>query len=83
MDWTKFDAPPVIPVFSVLAAAGVSFMDKTVRVETLADAIVAGIEGGRGPRDGVVGGGIAGDGPVSAHDLVHARMSGVHVEEEA
>ena len=45
-DWTKFDAPLVIPVFSVLAAAGVSFMDKTVRVETLADAIVVGIEGG-------------------------------------
>ena len=38
---------------------------------------------GRGPRDGVVGGGIAGDGPGSAHDLVHARGSGVHVEEEA
>ena len=47
-DWTKFDAPPVIPVFRVLAAAGVSFMDNTVRVETLADAIAAGIEGGGG-----------------------------------
>ena len=45
-DWTKSEAPPVIPVFSVLAAAGVSFVEKTVRVETLADAIAAGIEGG-------------------------------------
>ena len=35
-------------MFSVLAAAGVSFIGKTVRVETLVDAIVAGIEGGRG-----------------------------------
>ena len=45
-EWTKFDAPPVIPVFSVRAAAGASFTEKTVRVETLADAIAAGIEGG-------------------------------------
>ncbi|KAL7544381.1 hypothetical protein ACHAWF_013867 [Thalassiosira exigua] len=45
-DWTKFDVLPVIPVFNAAAAIGVPFMDKTVRVETLADAIVAGIEGG-------------------------------------
>jgi len=44
-DWTKFDVLPVIPVFNVAAAVGVPFVDKTVRVETLADAIVAGIEG--------------------------------------
>lgn len=44
-DWTKFDVLPVIPVFNVAAAVGVPFVDKTVRVETLADAIVAGLEG--------------------------------------
>ena len=44
-DWTKFDVLPVIPVFNLAAAIGVPFVDKTVRVETLADAIVAGIEG--------------------------------------
>merc|ERR1712127_648013 len=44
-DWTKFDVLPVIPVFNVAAAVGVPFVDKTVRIETLADAIVAGIEG--------------------------------------
>ena len=43
-DWTKFDVLPVIPVFNLAAAVGVPFVDKTVRVETLADAIVAGIE---------------------------------------
>lgn len=43
-DWTKFDVLPVIPVFNVAAAVGVPFVDKTVRVETLADAIVAGLE---------------------------------------
>jgi len=45
-DWTKFDVLPVIPIFNIAAAVGVPFVDKTVRVETLADAIVAGIEGG-------------------------------------
>lgn len=44
-DWTKFDVLPVIPVFNIAAALGVPFVDKTVRIETLADAIVAGIEG--------------------------------------
>ena len=43
-DWTKLDVLPVIPVFNIAAALGVPFVDKTVRVETLADAIVAGIE---------------------------------------
>lgn len=42
-DWTKFDVLPVIPVFNVASAIGVPFVDKTVRVETLADAIVQGI----------------------------------------
>ena len=44
-DWTKFDVLPVIPVFNLASAIGVPFVDKTVRVETLADAIVAGLEG--------------------------------------
>lgn len=44
-DWTKFDVLPVIPVFNAAAAVGVPFVDKTVRIETLADAIVAGLEG--------------------------------------
>lgn len=44
-DWTKFDVLPVIPVFNAAAAIGVPFVDKTVRIETLADAIVAGLEG--------------------------------------
>lgn len=43
-DWTKLDVLPVIPVFNAASAVGVPFVDKTVRVETLADAIVAGIE---------------------------------------
>jgi len=42
--WDKFDVLPVIPVFNIASALGVPFVDKTVRVETLADAIVAGIE---------------------------------------
>jgi len=42
-DWTKFDVLPVIPVFNIASAVGVPFIDKTVRVETLADAIVQGI----------------------------------------
>ena len=42
-DWTKFDVLPVIPVFNIANAVGVPFVDKTVRVETLADAIVQGI----------------------------------------
>jgi hypothetical protein len=43
-DWTKLDVLPVIPVFNAASALGVPFVDKTVRVETLADAIVQGIE---------------------------------------
>lgn len=43
-DWTKLDVLPVIPVFNLASAIGVPFVDKTVRVETLADAIVAGLE---------------------------------------
>ena len=43
-DWTKLDVLPVIPIFNLAAAIGVPFVDKTVRIETLADAIVAGIE---------------------------------------
>ena len=34
----------MIPVFNFASAIGVPFVDKTVRVETLADAIVQGIE---------------------------------------
>lgn len=45
-DWTKFDVLPVIPVFNIANKVGVPFVDKTVRVETLADAIVQGIEDG-------------------------------------
>lgn len=43
-DWTKLDVLPAIPIFNIAAAIGVPFVDKTVRIETLADAIVAGIE---------------------------------------
>jgi len=42
--WDKLDVLPVIPVFNIANAIGVPFVDKTVRVETLADAIVAGLE---------------------------------------
>jgi len=31
-------------IFNIAAAVGVPFVDKTVRIETLADAIVVGIE---------------------------------------
>lgn len=43
-DWSKLDVLPVIPVFNFASAIGIPFVDKTVRVETLADAIVAGLE---------------------------------------
>jgi len=43
-DWTKLDVLPVIPVFNALSALGVPFVDKTVRVETLAKAVVQGVE---------------------------------------
>ena len=39
------DMLPVIPVFSVASAIGVPLVDKTVGVKTIADAIVAGLEG--------------------------------------
>lgn len=42
--WDKLDVLPIIPVFNIANAVGVPFVDKTVRVETLADAIVAGLE---------------------------------------
>jgi len=42
--WTKFDVLPVIPVFNILSAVGVPFVDKTVTVRTLSRAIVAGLE---------------------------------------
>jgi len=42
--WDKLDVLPIIPVFNFANFVGVPFVDKTVRVETLADAIVAGIE---------------------------------------
>lgn len=41
--WDKLDVLPVIPVFNIANALGVPFVDKTVRVETLATSIVAGI----------------------------------------
>ena len=42
-DWKKFDVLPVIPVFNIASALGVPFIDKTVRVEDLGKAIVAGL----------------------------------------
>jgi len=42
--WDKFDVLPIIPVFNIASLVGVPFVDKTVQVGTLADAIVAGIE---------------------------------------
>lgn len=42
-NWKKLDVLPAIPIFNFLSAVGVPFVDKTVRVETLAKAIVAGL----------------------------------------
>ena len=42
-DWKKFDVLPVIPVFNIASALGVPFVDKTVRVDTIGKAIVAGL----------------------------------------
>jgi len=42
--WGELDVLPLIPVFNLASALDVPFVDKTVRVKTLADAIVAGIE---------------------------------------
>ena len=41
-----FVANALIPVFNTASALGVPFVDKTVRVETLAKALVAGIDDG-------------------------------------
>jgi len=49
-DWTKWDVLPVIPIFNLLSAIGVPFVDKTVTVSTLSKAIMAGLE-----DDGVSG----------------------------
>jgi len=48
--WDKLDVLPVIPVFNIASALGVPFIDKTIRVEELGKAIVAGLadEGVRG-----------------------------------
>ena len=40
----RFDVLPVIPVFNLLNAVGVPFVDKTVTVSTLSKAIVAALE---------------------------------------
>ena len=39
------DVLPIIPVFNLASALGVPFVDRTIRVGTLADAIVAGVAG--------------------------------------
>lgn len=41
--WGKLDVLPIIPVFNLASALGVPFVDRTIRVGTLADAIVAGV----------------------------------------
>lgn len=41
--WSKLDVLPIIPIFNLASALGVPFVDRTVRVGTLADAIVAGL----------------------------------------
>jgi len=43
-NWAKIDVLPIIPIFNLANALGVPFVDKTVRVETLAQAIVEGIK---------------------------------------
>merc|ERR1719247_2214858 len=43
--WGKLDVLPIIPVFNLASALGVPFVDRTIRVGTLADAIVAGVAG--------------------------------------
>lgn len=41
--WSKLDVLPIIPIFNLASALGVPFVDRTVRVGTLADAIIAGL----------------------------------------
>lgn len=48
--WDKLDVLPAIPIFNIANALGVPFVDKTVRVETLAKAAVAALD-----DDGVSG----------------------------
>ena len=48
--WSKFDVLPIIPVFNLASALGVPFVDRTVRVSTLADAIISGLD-----RDNISG----------------------------
>lgn len=43
-DWTKVYILPVAPLFNLASMVGLPLVDKSVRVETLADAIVAGLE---------------------------------------
>jgi len=42
--WDKLDVLPAIPIFNIANALGVPFVDKTVRVETLAKAAVAALD---------------------------------------
>jgi len=42
-NWSKFDVLPIIPIFDIASKMGVPFVDRTMRVEALADAIVAGV----------------------------------------
>ena len=41
--WDKLDVLPIIPVFNLASALGVPFVDRTIRVGALADAIVEGV----------------------------------------
>eukprot|EP00633_Aureoumbra_lagunensis_P008540 CAMPEP_0197321316 /NCGR_PEP_ID=MMETSP0891-20130614/64413_1 /TAXON_ID=44058 ORGANISM="Aureoumbra lagunensis, Strain CCMP1510" /NCGR_SAMPLE_ID=MMETSP0891 /ASSEMBLY_ACC=CAM_ASM_000534 /LENGTH=280 /DNA_ID=CAMNT_0042813135 /DNA_START=81 /DNA_END=923 /DNA_ORIENTATION=+ len=41
--WTKLDVLPIIPVFNIASAVGVPFVDRTVKVSTLADAIITAL----------------------------------------
>ena len=42
-NWKKLDVLPAIPIFNVASRLGVPFVDKTVRVEDVGRAIVAGL----------------------------------------
>lgn len=41
--WSKLDVLPIIPIFNLASMVGVPFVDRTVRVGTLADAVIAGL----------------------------------------